>query len=194
MSARVSISGSKGWSAVGSGRAVVRGRGGLPINAQQEQFSVAFVRMVAAAAGCSIKPHDTDYDGVDITIASSVEYQTMYCPQIEMQLKCTTQHTRLGAHHLSWTLARDPFLKLVNRKRYTPALLGVLLIPADPDRMLDLSEERLISESRMYWQFATELGDIANGKASKTVHLPRTNLFDVEGLLEIMRTIGDRTP
>ncbi|MFC9664265.1 DUF4365 domain-containing protein [Nocardia sp. NPDC127606] len=164
------------------------------MNAQQEQFSVAFVRMVAAAAGCSIKPHETDYDGVDITIASSVEYQTMYCPQVEMQLKCTTQHNRLGAHHMSWTLKRGPFLKLVNPKRYTPAMLGVLLIPADPDQLLNLSEERLISESRMYWQFATELGTIAEGKARKTVHLPRTNLFDVEGLLKIMRTIGDRNP
>lgn len=170
---------------------MVRRRDGLPMNARQEQFSVAFVRMIAAAAGCSIKSHETDYDGVDITIASSVEYQRMYCPQIEMQLKCTTQHHRLGPRHLSWTLERRSFLKLVNPKRFAPALLGVLLIPADPDRMLDLSEKRLISESRMYWQFATKLGTIEEGKASKTVHLPRTNLFNVEGLLKIMRTVGN---
>src|SRR4051794_10018475 len=65
--------------------------GGLPHSARQEQFSIAFVHMVASAAGCSIKHHSTDYDGVDITIASSAQYETVFGPQFELQLKCTTQ-------------------------------------------------------------------------------------------------------
>ncbi|WP_157172842.1 hypothetical protein [Nocardia exalbida] len=47
--------------------------GGLPITARLEQFSIAFVRMVAAAAGCSVKSHETDYDGVvGVTPVTSV--------------------------------------------------------------------------------------------------------------------------
>ncbi|WP_433710927.1 DUF4365 domain-containing protein [Nocardia sp. CA-084685] len=75
--------------------------GGLAASARQEQFSLAFIRMVAAAAGCSIKSHATDYDGVDITIVASAEYERYYCPEFEMQLKCTTQHHLLKTSHLA---------------------------------------------------------------------------------------------
>ncbi|WP_431971832.1 DUF4365 domain-containing protein [Nocardia sp. bgisy134] len=150
------------------------GDGGLSITARQEQFSLAFVRMVAAAAGCSIKSHETDYDGVDITIVASREYARFYCPELELQLKCTTRHSRLKADHLAWPLERDRFLKLVSPKRFVPALLGVLLIPEDPDQLLDLSEDGLTSPSRMCWEYAAKLGEIEDGKSSTTVHLPRS--------------------
>ncbi|WP_063048746.1 DUF4365 domain-containing protein [Nocardia arthritidis] len=165
--------------------------GGLPITARQEQFSIAFVRMVAAAAGCSIKSHETDYDGVDITIVASASYARYYCPEIEMQLKCTTQRRLLRTRYMAWSLERDRFLKLVNPKRFVPALLGVLLIPDDPDELLDLSEDGLRTSSRMYWEHAANLGEIEDDKASKTVHLPRSNLFDVGGLRGIMQSIGE---
>ncbi|WP_280253623.1 DUF4365 domain-containing protein [Nocardia abscessus] len=165
--------------------------GGLPITARQEQFSLAFVRMVAAAAGCSVKSHETDYDGVDITIVASAEYAKYYCPEFEIQLECTTQHRLLRTNDLAWQLERDRFLKLVSRKRFVPALLGVLLIPDDPDQLIDLSEDGLRSASRMYWEHAANLGGIEDGKAGKTVHLPRSNLFDVGGLKGIMQSIGE---
>lgn len=165
--------------------------GGLPMTARQEQFSLAFIRMVTAAAGCSIKSHETDYDGVDVTVVASTEYARYYCPEFEMQLKCTTQSRLLHTDHMAWVLERDRFLKLVNPKRFTPALLGVLLIPANPDQLLDLSEAGLTSSSRMYWEHAGKLGEIEDGKASKTVRLPRSNLFDVSSLQGIMHVIGE---
>jgi hypothetical protein len=50
--------------------------GGLPLTEKKQQFSLAYVGIVVAAAGCWVKHHTTDYDGVDITIASSAEYET----------------------------------------------------------------------------------------------------------------------
>jgi hypothetical protein len=165
--------------------------GGLPMSARLEQFSLAFVRMVAAAAGCSIKSHETDYDGVDITIVSSTEYETWYCPEIELQVKCTAQHRLLRTDSLSWPMSRDRFLKLTNPKRFAPAFLAVLLVPADDEPLLDLNHDGFTSASRMYWQAASELGAIADGNASKTVNLPTSNLFDVEALQGIMQRIGE---
>lgn len=122
--------------------------------------------LIAAAAGCSIKSHETDYDGVDITIVASTEYAKYYCPEFEMQLKCTTQHRLLSTSHLAWPLERDRFLELVSPQRFTPAVLGVLLIPENPDQLLDLSEEGLTSSSRMYWERAANLGEIEDDKAT----------------------------
>ncbi|GAA0651138.1 DUF4365 domain-containing protein [Kutzneria viridogrisea] len=165
--------------------------GQLPGNARREQFSLAFVRLVAAAAGCSIKSHETDYDGVDITITSSADYSKFYCPELELQVKCTTQHRLLTSTHMSWPMEAKPFRKLTNPKRYNEAFLGVLLVPADPASWLEQDEDTLLTRSRMYWHRAAELGEIPEDQGTRTVHLPRSNLFTVPQLLTIMQTIGE---
>ncbi|MEU5849644.1 DUF4365 domain-containing protein [Saccharopolyspora shandongensis] len=164
---------------------------GLPTSTAQEQFSLGFVRMVAAAARCWVKYHTTDVDGVDITIASSAEYEKFYGPQFELQVKCTTQDHLLGDGYMSWRMEEKPFLKLTSTKRYIPAYLGVLVVPKKPELWLAQNEKRLITESCMYWQRAEDLGVIDDAK-SKTVKLPRGNLFDAPQLLGIMRDIGER--
>lgn len=169
-----------------------RSQDGLPTAAAQEEFSLGFVRMVAAAARCSVKHHMTDYDGVDITIASSVEYEDCYAPQLELQVKCTTQVDLMGERNMSWRLEEKPFRKLTNPKRFLPAYIGVLVVPSEPELWLDQDDARLITKSRMYWQRAAELGAIADGAGSKTVKLPRTNLFTATQLLGIMRDIAER--
>lgn len=166
--------------------------GGLPLTEKKQQFSLAYVGIVVAAAGCWVKHHTTDYDGVDITIASSAEYETYYGPEFELQVKCTSRSDLLRADHLAWPMEAVPYSKLINPKRFLPAYLGVLVVPGDdPDAWLDQDEARLVTESRMYWQRAEVLEGLSPGQVSKTVQLPRTNLFDVAHLLDIMRTIGE---
>lgn len=165
---------------------------GLPMSAAKEGFSLGFVRMVAAASRCSVKSHDADYDGVDITIVSSAEYQIHYGPQFELQVKCTSQIHRLNDEYMSWRLDDRAFTKLTHPKRYLDAYLGVLVVPPSPDGWLDQNESRLLTQSRMYWQRADKLGTIDSDATGKTVRLPRSNLFSVRQLLDIMRDIGGR--
>ncbi|MFF4482879.1 DUF4365 domain-containing protein [Streptomyces sp. NPDC001520] len=152
---------------------------------------MAFTHMVTYAAGFSIKNHETDYDGVDITIVSSAEYEMYYCPEFELQLKCTTQQNLLREDHMAWALEAKPFRKLTHPKRYNPALLGVLLIPDEQEALLEQDEDALLTRSRMYWQWANQVGVLPDRQESKTVHLPRANLFDVPQLQDIMATIGE---
>jgi hypothetical protein len=126
-------------------------RQSLPLSAMKEQFSLSYVHMVASAAGFSIKNHATDYDGVDITIFSSVEYETYYCPQFELQVKCTSQRN-VVRQGIAWQMEARPFRKLTSRKRFIPAYLGVLIVPGDPGTWLEQDQERLLTRSRMYWQ------------------------------------------
>lgn len=164
---------------------------GLPPSAQQEQFSLAFVQLVVAAPGCSIKTHATDYDGVDITIASSAEYDVHYCPQFELQVKCTTQDQYLQDDHLAWPMRAGPYRRLTNPKRFIPAYLGVLLVPRDVRGWLEQDDQQLLTRSRLYVERASQLGELPASQSSKTVRLPRCNLFTVTALESIMATIGD---
>jgi hypothetical protein len=163
----------------------------LPLNEMKQQFSLAFVHMIVSAAGCSIKHHSTDYDGVDITIASSTTFEKHYGPQIEMQLKCTAQQHLLTHDAMRWTLEAEPFRLLTNPKAYLPRYLGVLLLPDDPAIWLEQDEARLLTGSCMYWERAVALGTLGEGKQSKTVRLPRRNILNVAQLQEIMKTVGD---
>lgn len=163
----------------------------LPITAMKEQFSLGFVRMLAAAAGFSIKTHETDYDGVDITISASGEYELYYCPEVEFQIKCTSQHSKLSDSHLTYEIDAKPFVRLTKPNRYHPAYLGVLLVPVEADNWLDLDEKRLRSESRMYWESARKLGSLQNGAKSKTVRLSRMNILTPDRLRDIMQAAGD---
>lgn len=165
--------------------------GALPMNACLEQFSIGFVRMVAAAAGCSVKSHATDYDGVDITVTSSADYEVWHGAEIELQLKCTRRQGVLHGDHLSWQMETNALRKLT-LKRFTPAVLGVLLVPREDDHLLELDEHHLRTESRMYWEHARNLDQhVGADQASKTVLLPRSNLFDVPNLLKIMQVVGE---
>jgi hypothetical protein len=162
----------------------------LPLSTMKEQFSFGFVHMVASAAGFSIKSHGTDYDGVDITIFSSAEYETFYCPQFELQVKCTSQSRVVREHSIAWTLDAGPFRRLTSKKRFIPAYLGVLVVPGDPETWLEQDQEKLLTRSRMYWQAAALLGEPDGDAGSKTVHLPLSNLFDVLQLRRIMESLG----
>ena len=163
----------------------------LPLNEMKQQFSLAFVHMVVSAAGCSIKHHSTDYDGVDITIASSTKYERYYGPQMELQVKCTAQADLLVTDTMKWKLDADPFRLLIEPNSYLPRFLGVLLVPVDPSNWLDQDEERLLASSCMYWERANELGTLKKGQQSKVVHLPRKKIFNVAQLQGIMKTIGN---
>jgi hypothetical protein len=157
----------------------------------KEQFSLGYVHMVASAAGFSIKNHSTDYDGVDVTIFSSAEYETYYGPQFELQVKCTSRRSVVRPMGIAWRMEARPFRKLTSEKRFIPAYLGVLIVPGDPETWLEQDQEKLLTRSCMYWQAATRLGEIDATADSKTVHLPLTNLFDVDQVRRIMESMGD---
>lgn len=67
----------------------------------------------------------------------------------------------------------------------------MLLVPEDPDSWLDQDEDRLLTNSRMYWAKASDLVPVSQDTESRTVHIPRNNLFDVPQLLGIMKSIGE---
>ena len=163
----------------------------LPMSAKKEQLSLGFVHMIASAAGFSIKEHKTDYDGVDITIVSSAEYEKFYSPQFELQVKCTAQRELLNSDTLTWTLQAGPFNRLTNPKSYLPRFLGVMLVRVDALDWIEQDEEQLVARCCMYWMPAMKLGAISGDQHSKTVRLPRDRRLDVPQIKKIMKAIGD---
>jgi len=72
------------------------------ISQQKEQFSRAYVRAVAAAAGYGVAEPQVDDDSIDCTICSRGRLGKIHSPKVDLQLKCTTDQpgTMRLAHRL----------------------------------------------------------------------------------------------
>jgi hypothetical protein len=64
-------------------------------------------------------------------------------------------------------------------------------VPADPDEWIVHSPEELVLRHCAFWRSLYDQPDLPGDQASTTVTLPKDNLFNVEGLKEIVKRIGD---
>lgn len=164
--------------------------GSLPESQMKEQLSIAYLRMVASAAGCSTEQSSTDFNASDISVVSSAEYSMELFPGFEVQLKCTSQNV-VKDDYIIWSIDRRTHYRLTARKRARKAILAVLVVPTEIDGWLDHTEERLLTASTMYWIHGKDIAEIPDGQETITVHLPRRNIFTRDQLLAIMEDIGE---
>ena len=142
----------------------------LPVSTMKEQLSLAYAKMLTAAAGCSVASYSTDHDSIDISIRSSAEYSKKVGPLLDVQLKCTSQKV-VHQHHVSWKIDERTHRKLTAPKRTCPIILAVLVVPNDHNNWLDLDENRLLTESVMYWIPGVDIGEFPLGQEKMTVQI-----------------------
>ncbi len=63
----------------------------MDINQQKEQFSITYIRAIAAVAGYSLYRPEIDNDSVDLGIVARGGTGIILSPRLELQLKCTAR-------------------------------------------------------------------------------------------------------
>jgi hypothetical protein len=106
--------------------------------------------------------------------------------KIDVQLKCTSDRAHVHDTFISWQLDRDHYDKL-RAKAANPKLLVVLTIPDDFDSTIEHSVNQLVLRNCVYWVKMTGMEPVAT--ASKTVRLPKENLFSPAQLRTIMERL-----
>ena len=158
-------------------------------NQQKEQFSNAYIRAIAATAGYNVYKPEVDNDSVDWGIGARGSSGTVRSPKVELQLKCTSREI-LKDEHLAFPLK----LKNYNELRYDdyqiPRILVVVIVPDDVSNWLTQTEEALALRHCAYWSSLRGEGETTNVE-SVTVHLPRSQVFSVDGLSQIMQRIAN---
>lgn len=159
-----------------------------PLSALKERVSMAYVEMIAATAGLTASEWRTDYDGFDVTLSSSHDYDPYdFGPKVDIQMKCTGQKTALRADHVAWSLDRRTWDHLSHPKRSTMAALCVVVVPKLPGHWLTWPEDGLLSHAKGYLLLAQDFPAATENK-KQIVHLPHANLLTPPALLEIMET------
>ena len=150
----------------------------------EDAVAQLYVRAVAAKAGYATSQPDFDRECIDLTIYAGGEMR----PRLDLQLKATVNLTEIGA-------AKDTFSYQCDRRTYehlrlktqTPRILVVMRLPKDAARWLSFEPEELVVRHCAYWVSLSGLPELEKGKESKSVHLPKSNQLDMEGLKVLMQ-------
>jgi len=152
---------------------------------QKEQFSIAYVRAVAAAAGVNIYKPEVDDDSVDIGFCTRIVRERMQRPKLEAQLKCT-----VGVAEDEVEFRFPLKVKNYNDLRdddIVPRLLILVVVPAEVDGWLHQTPEQMVLRKSAYWVRLTGLPETTN-TTTVTVPVPKNQLFDVTALRRLLET------
>jgi Domain of unknown function (DUF4365) len=156
---------------------------------RKEEISRAYVHAVAARCGFAVGTWSQDQGCVDMMIGASCALGggSLEDPLIYLQLKCTSSAHHLHEEHVSWQLERAHYDKLRARSS-RPKLLVVLVLPELEEEWMEHSAESLIIRRCAYWLSMSGLPPITT--ESKTVHLPRTNVFSPAQVMAMMERVS----
>lgn len=152
----------------------------------QEALSQIYVTGICAMAGYSIGPTIPDVDKVDMTVAGTVSGTQA---SVRLQLKATYQDGLMRGDSFAYRIKDDELSELLEKARGhpNPFVLVVLHLPSKHEEWLTNNAERLILQRCAYW---ISCEDIDGG--SRTVHIPKANLFDIGSIRKLMDTSAKR--
>jgi hypothetical protein len=168
----------------------------VDINKRKEEFSLAYVRAIAAAAGCGTKTPTPDDHSVDIELirlsACDGEDIKVVDPQLGIQAKCTAhEFPKNGV--IKFPLPLKNYKDLRKVKLSVPRILVIHTIPAEIEHWLLHSEEGMLLRRCSYWVSLKGQPEKTNTD-NVTVHVPRANIFTPATLLAIMERIEKGEP
>jgi hypothetical protein len=154
---------------------------------QKEQFSIAYVRAVAAAARINIYRMEVDEDSIDIGFSVRSVAGQSQPPRLDGQLKCVTELT-LDGDDFRYPLKVKNYNELVG-EHYIPKILIVVLVPPAVHDWLSQDQEALVLRRCGYWVSLRQLPSSAN-VSNVTVEIPRQQVFSVAALQQMLQPGG----
>lgn len=159
----------------------------MDISQRKEQYSIAYVRAVAATAGYATYKSEVDDDSIDLVLAARGGNGTFRSPRLEMQLKCTSRDV-LDDNEIKYPLKVKNYDDLRPDNVLVPRILVVVIVPDSLDGWLVHSEESLDMHHCGYWMSLRGYGETEN-TGTRTVALPRDQQFTVVQVRQIMSRI-----
>jgi hypothetical protein len=161
----------------------------MNLNKQKEQFSIACVRAVVAAAGYNVYKMEIDEDSVDLGIAATASLDLPLRPRLDLQLKCTAAEGVLHDQFIHFPLRIKNYGDLTNIG-LVPQALVVVLVPTEVEEWLTQTEEQLVLRRCGYWLSLLGEPEVDNAE-SVTVRVPRAQQFTPLAVQDMMRRIND---
>ena len=160
----------------------------MNLNDLKAEFSHAYVRAVAHAAGYFVQEANRafDADGVDLTVLARSAGGSVRSPRLHLQLKATA--TPASEDPFPFDLGIKNFDELRDDTLQVPRILVVVVLPPDAADWVTATEHELTMRHCGYWTSLRGRPESSNS-ATVRVHLPRSARFHVAELQAIMSRI-----
>jgi hypothetical protein len=159
----------------------------MDLGQQKQEFSKAYVKAVAAAAGYATYEPTVDDDSVDLGLAARGGNGTVRSPRLDLQLKCTARDI-VRDTTVNFPLLIKNYDELRPEDFMVPRVLVVVVVPDNLPDWIHHSEQELLLRHCGYWYSLRGMQPTEN-VGNVTVNIPRIQLLDVAGLSDIMHRI-----
>ena len=161
----------------------------MNLSEKKEDFSYAYIRAVAAAAGFAVEAPMRDNASIDLEIHGKGFDSGKVCfPQAGLQVKCTATAS-VPSDAIKYKLKLKNYNDLRPENVSVPRFLVVVLVPEDEALWLGQSEEEMIIRQCAYLVSLRGLPDTDN-ETSVTVTLPTENILSIDSLTQLMHRIS----
>ena len=151
-------------------------------NLQMEQFSLAYIRAVAAQSGYQVTRPEPDLDSVDGVLMASFGRR----PRIEFQAKSTSRDV-LRTDGIRFPIPVKNYNELRADTRI-PRILIVVLMPQEIHQWIHQTTDELCLRHCAYW-LSLEGQPSVSSTSSVSVTIPTTNIFDRAQLGDLMTRV-----
>ncbi len=156
----------------------------LSSNYIQEQMSWTYLRAVVFRSGYDLFIPEVDDHGIDGTIGNRL---LSGVNRVDFQLKASTDY-ELRDTSIRYDLRVQNYNQLI-RDDDVPRVLILLTMPVDDGEWLIQSTDELCLRRCAYWQSLMG-ADFSNNRSTVRVSLPRRNVFNQSGLLNMFTQLG----
>lgn len=158
------------------------------LNDLKAEFSGAYVRAVAHAAGYFVQGADRifDGDGVDLTVMSKGNGGVVRSPRLDLQLKATS--TPVTEDPFPYDLDVKNYNELCDDSWQVARILVVVIMPPDIAQWTEATETELLLRHCGYWSSLRGQPSSQNA-ASVRIRISRSACFHVTPLTQMMDRI-----
>lgn len=160
----------------------------MSLNDLKAEFSHAYVRAIAHAAGYFVQEANRpfDGDGVDLTLLARGPGGAVRSPRLDLQLKATARPPL--ADPFPFDLDVKNYEELRSQLLQVPRILVVVVVPEDPATWVSATEQELTVRHCGYWKSLRGFAG-TNNTAAVRVQMPRAAKFHVAELQSIMNRV-----
>lgn len=151
---------------------------------KKEQFNIAYVCAMAAQAGLNHATPVVDEDSVDLLLMGKGYTGKLRNPQIQLQLKCTSQDL-ISGDFIKFPLPKKNYDDLRGDNVVCPQYLVVLLVPNDHDDWVQHHPEHMSLHNRCYWVSMKDHPESDN-QTKVTIDIPLTQRLTTDDLRHLM--------
>ena len=156
---------------------------------RMEQFSRAYIQAVASAAACTVSRPEIDIDSIDLILKRKTIGTAVRSPQLDVQVKATAADC-VAVNEVKFPLKIKNYNELRDPDFSVPRILVVVVMPENIEQWMEHNEDGLALKKCGYWLSLQEAADTDN-EHTITVSIPRTQVFDVNGLDGIFNRLAD---